>query len=144
MRQRINHPTRCLSTVAAVTKRSGKLWRHVLGSANFESLYDEKDEVYTVHISKTRDKKYLFLGINSTDTTEYRYLRADHPQDSFKIFLPREKKHRNYVGHPEALFYIRTDKNAKNFQVVVAPEDDPSPKTCKVSIPHREALRIQV
>jgi oligopeptidase B len=138
-----DNKTLFLTTEDAGTKRSDKLWRHVLGSANFEPLYDEKDEVYTVHISKTRDKKYLFLGINSTDTTEYRYLRADHPQDSFTIFLPREKKHRYYVSHREGLFYIRTDKNAKDFQVVVAPEDDPGPKNWKVFIPHREGVRIQ-
>jgi oligopeptidase B len=138
-----DNKTLFLTTEDAVTKRSDKLWRHVLGSATFEPLYEEKDELYTVHISKTRDKKYLFLGIHSTDTTEYRYLKADRPQDRFRVFLPREKKHRYYVDHREGLFYIRTDKNAKDFQVVVAPENDPGPQNWKVFIPHREGVRIQ-
>jgi oligopeptidase B len=138
-----DNKTLFLTTEDAVTKRSDKLWRHVLGSANFEPLYEEKDELYTVHVAKTRDKKYLFLGIHSTDTTEYRYLKAGHPQDTFTVFLPREKKHRYYVDHREGLFYIRTDKNAKDFQVVVAPENDPSPGNWKVFIPHREGVRIQ-
>jgi oligopeptidase B len=138
-----DNKTLFLTTEDAVTKRSDKLWRHVLGSATFEPLYEEKDELYTAHISKTRDKKYLFLGIHSTDTTEYRYLKADRPQNSFTVFLPREKKHRYYVDHREGLFYIRTDRNAKDFQVVVAPENDPGPKNWKVFIPHREGVRIQ-
>ena len=71
-----DNKTLFLTTEDAVTKRSDKLWRHVLGSASFEPLYEEKDELYTVNVSKTRDKKYLFLGIYSTDTTEYRYLHA--------------------------------------------------------------------
>ena len=132
-----------LTTEDAVTKRSDKLWRHILGSNIFEPLYEETDELYTAHISKSRDRKYLFLGIHSTDTTEYRYLKADRPQDGFTVFLPREKKHRYYVDHREGMFYIRTDKNAKDFQVVVAPENDPALKNWKVFIPHREGVRIQ-
>ena len=106
-------------------------------------MYEEKDELYDIGLGKSRDKKYVFLGIHAKDTTEFRYLRSGRPQDSFAIFLPREKKHRYYVDHREGLFYIRTDKNAKDFQVVVAPENDPSPKNWKVFIPHREGVRIQ-
>jgi oligopeptidase B len=138
-----DNKTLFLTTEDAVTKRSDKLWRHVLGSANFEPLYEEKDELYDIGLGKSRDKKYLFLGIHAKDTTEFRYLQAHHPQDSFTVFLPREKKHRYYVDHREGLFYIRTDKNAKDFQVVVATENDPSPKNWKVFIPHREGVRIQ-
>jgi len=132
-----------LTTEDAVTKRSDKLWRHVLGSAAFEPLYDEKDELYDINLTKSRDKKYLFLGIHAKDTTEFRYLRADHSQDNFSVFLPREKKHRYYVDHREGLFYIRTDKNAKDFQVVTAPETNPSPNKWKPFIAHRAGVRVQ-
>ncbi|HVP45270.1 MAG TPA: S9 family peptidase [Bryobacteraceae bacterium] len=132
-----------LTTEDAVTKRSDKLWRHVLGSAAFEPLYDEKDELYDINLTKSRDKKYLFLGIHAKDTTEFRYLRADHSQDNFSVFLPREKKHRYYVDHREGLFYIRTDKNAKDFQVVTAPETNPSPNNWKPFIAHRAGVRVQ-
>jgi len=132
-----------LTTEDAVTKRSDKLWRHVLGSAAFEPIYDENDELYDINLAKSRDKKYLFLGIHAKDTTEFRYLRADRPQDGFAVFLPREKKHRYYVDHREGLFYIRSDKNAKDFQVVTAPENDPRPNNWKPFIAHRAGVRIQ-
>ena len=138
-----DNQTLFLTTEDAVTKRSDKLWRHVLGSATFEPLYDEKDELYDIGLGKSRDKKYLFLGIHAKDTTEFRYLKAGRPRDNFAVFLPREKKHRYYVDHRAGLFYIRTDKNAKDFQVVVAPENDPSPGNWKPFIPHREGVRIQ-
>src|ERR1019366_9383225 len=35
-----------LTTEDDVTKRSDKLFRHVLGSRKFDLLYDEKDELY--------------------------------------------------------------------------------------------------
>jgi len=138
-----DNKTLFLTTEDAVTKRPDKLWRHVLGSAAFEPLYEEKDELYDIGLAKSRDKKYLFLGIHAKDTTEFRYLRADGPQNNFAVFLPREKKHRYYVDHREGLFYIRTDKNAKDFQVVTAPESDPSPNNWKPFIPHRAGVRIQ-
>ena len=65
------------------------------------------------------------LSAQSADTTEVRYLKADQAKSDFTVFLPREKQHRYFLDHRGNLFYIRSDKNAKNFQVFTAPEDDP-------------------
>ncbi len=51
-----DNKTLFLVTEDAVTKRRDKLWRHVLGSASFEELYNEKDELYDIAIGKTRDR----------------------------------------------------------------------------------------
>ena len=125
------------TTEDAVTKRSDKLWRHVLGSTAFEPVYEEKDELYDIRLEKTRDKRYVFLGISAKDTTEFRYLRADQPQSNFVTFLRREKKHRYYPDHHEDRFFILTNKDAKNFQMVFAPENDPSPRNWKVFFPQQ-------
>lgn len=125
-----------LVTEDAVTKRSNRAWRHTLGQKDSEPLYEEKDETFRLGVDKTRDKKYILLGDFSTDTTEFRYLKADQPQSSFVLFLPREKQHRYYVDHRENLFYIRSNKGARNFQVLTAPEGDPNPKNWKVFIAH--------
>jgi oligopeptidase B len=137
-----DNKTLFLVTEDPVNKRSNKLWRHMLGSSSAEQIYEEKDEHYVIDIEKTRDRKFLLLNIESTDTTEVRHLRADRPQDSFRVFLPREKKHRYYVDHRDGLFYIRTDKDALNFRVVTAPESDPSPKNWTTFVPHRDDARI--
>jgi len=131
------------TTEDAVTKRSDKLWRHVLGSTAPEPLFEEKDELYDIGLDKTRDKKYLLVESESKDTTEFRYLRSDHPQEAFSVFLPREKKHRYYVDHREGLFYIRTNKGGKNFEIVTAPENDPNPKNWTVFIAHRDDVLIE-
>src|ERR1035437_4367515 len=137
-----DNKTLLLTTEDAVTKRTDKLWRHVLGSAAFEPVYEEKDELYEIEIGKTRDKKYLFLQIEAKDTSEVRFLRADRPADSPAGFLPREKKHRYYVDHREGLFYIRTNKDAKNFRLMTAPENDPSRKNWKVFLAHRDDVLL--
>jgi len=138
-----DNKTLFLVTEDAVTKRSDKLWRHVLGTAKFEELYDDKDELYEIEIGKTRDQKYLILQAEAKDTAEVRYLRADRPADRFAVFLPREKGHRYYVDHREGLFYIRTNKGGRNFAIMTAPVSDPAPKNWKVFIPHRDDVRIQ-
>ncbi len=138
-----DNKTLFLTTEDAVTKRSDKLWRHVLGTAKFDLLYDEKDELYDIDVGKTRDKKYLLLQSEATDTTEARYLRADRPADQFAVFLPREKKHRYYLDHREGLFYIRTNRSGSNFAVMTAPENDPAPKNWKVFVAHRDDVRIK-
>jgi oligopeptidase B len=132
-----------LVTEDTVTKRSDHLWRHTLGQQEFEPIYEENDELFHIGVSKTRDKKYLLLDIHSTDTTEVRYLRADQPHLSFTVFRTREKKHRYDVDHHENLFYIRTNKGAKNFQVVTAPENDPSSGNWKVFIPHNDDVLVE-
>ena len=54
-----DNKTLFLTTEDDVTKRSDKLFRHVLGAPTFDLLYDEKDELYDIGVGKTRDQKYL-------------------------------------------------------------------------------------
>ena len=132
-----------LTTEDEVTKRDNRAWRHTLGQKEFEPLYEDKDETFRVGIDKTRDKKYLLLSSVSTDTSEVRYLKADQPKSDFTLFLPREKQHRYFLDHRENLFYIRSDKNAKNFQILTAPDNDPDPKNWRVFVPHDKDVLVE-
>jgi len=138
-----DNKTLFLVTEDEVTKRSDKLFRHVLGSTKFEELYGEKDELYDIGVDKTRDLKYLILQIEAKDTSEARYLRADRPADPFTLLLAREKGHRYYLDHREGLFYIRTNKSGHNFAIVTAPVNDPVPKNWKTFVAQRDNVRIQ-
>jgi oligopeptidase B len=137
-----NH-TLFLTTEDEVTKRVNRAWRHTLGEKRFEPLYEEKDETFRIEVTKTRDKKYLLLSAESADTTEVRYMKANQAKSDFTVFLPREKQHRYFLDHRENLFYIRSDKNAKNFQVFTAPEDDPGTKNWKIFIPQDKDVLVQ-
>jgi oligopeptidase B len=131
-----------LTTEDDVTKRADRAWRHTLGQKEFELRFEEKDETFALEVDKTRDKKYVLLSSTSTDTTEVRYLKADQTKSDFRVFLPREKQHRYFLDHREKFFYIRSDKDAKNFQVFTAPEDDPSAKNWRIFIPHDKDVLI--
>src|SRR6516225_4123742 len=132
-----------LVTEDAVTKRSNCAWRHRLGQEGSELLYEEKDETFRLDMDKTRDKKYILLRASSTDTTEFRYLRADQPQSSFVLFLLREKGLRYFIDHRENLFYIRSNKGARNFQVFTAPDDSPKAKNWNIFIAHDKDVLVE-
>ena len=138
-----DNKTLFLVTEDAVTKRSDRLIRHVLGTTKFDEIYNESDELYDIEVSRTRDLKYLFLQSESKDTSEARYLRADRPADKFAVFLPREKGHRYYLEHREGLFYIRTNRAGRNFAVMTTPVTDAAPRNWKVFVPHRDDMRVK-
>ena len=138
-----DNKTLFLTTEDAVTKRSDKLFRHVLGTAAFDPVYDEKDELYDIYLGKTRDKRFLVLQIEAKNTSEVRYLRSAEPASAWSVFLPREKKHRYYIDHRDDLFYIRSDKAGPNFSILTAPESNPSPANWKTFVPLRSDVLIE-
>ncbi len=138
-----DNKTLFFTTEDAVTKRPDKLFRHVLGASTPAEIYDEKDETYDIGIGKSRDKKFIFLGIESKDTTEFRYLATNSPQTDFAVFLPRRLKHRYYVDHREGLFYIRTNKNSRDFEIMTAPVSDPSERNWTSFIPPHDGTLVE-
>ena len=129
-------------TEDAVTKRSDKFFRHVLGSDKNDLVYEEKDELFDIGTGRSRDKAVILLECYSKTSTEVRYLPAENPNATLKIILPRTPDHEYDVDHRANLFYIRTNKDAKNFRVVTAPVDDPSEKNWKEFVAHRPAVKI--
>jgi oligopeptidase B len=126
-----------------VSKRNDKLWRHVLGTDKYELIYEEKDELFDIGVDRTRDKAVILLGAFSKTSTEFRYLPANDAAATWKIILPRQAGHEYDVDHRADLFYIRTNKGAKNFRVVTAPVADPAEKNWKEFIAHRPAVKIE-
>ena len=130
------------TTEDPVTKRSDQFWRLTLGGTP-ELLYREDDALYSVYAGRTKDKKYVVLGIQSTDTWETRTIDAAKPAGELKIVLPREKGHKYDLEHRDGLFYIRTNKGAKNFRVVTAPVSDPAPGNWKELVPHNPDVLLE-
>jgi len=130
-------------TEDAVTKRSDQLWHLDLKAGKPELVYEEKDELYRMGVGRTKDHKFLLVESQSTDTWEARYLPTTDPKGAFKVLLPREKGHKYDVEHREGLFYIRTNKGAKNFRLVTAPVATPDPKHWKEVLPHRVDVLLE-
>ena len=124
--------------------RPYRLYRHQLGSdpAQDKLIYEETDEAFYLDIGKTKDRKYLLLGLGSISSSEYRYLPSDDPMGEFKVLSARRKDVEYTVAHHGNLFYIVTNDGAKNFKVVTAPESDPTDRNWKDYLPHRETVKV--
>jgi len=126
-----------------VTKRSDKFFRHLLGSDKNDLIYEEKDELFDIFAHRTRDNAIIFLEAQSKTSTDVRYIRADNPTAELKLVLARQPDHEYDVDHRNNVFYIRTNKGAKNFRVVTAPVSDPSEKNWTEYVEHRPAVKVE-
>ncbi|HET7112639.1 MAG TPA: S9 family peptidase, partial [Pyrinomonadaceae bacterium] len=130
-------------TEDAVTKRNDKFFRHVLGTDKYDLVYEEKDELFDIATGRTRDKAIIVLSIFSKTSTEARYIPADRPDAALKVVLPRQPEHEYDIDHRGGMFYIRTNRAAKNFRIVTAPVSDPSEANWKEFVAHRPAVKVE-
>jgi len=130
-------------TEDAVTKRHDKFWRHVVGSTTSDLVYEEKDELFDLTCWRSRDGAIIFLQAAAKTSSEVQFLRADRPHDPLRLVARREPLHEYDVDHRGDLFYIRTNKGAKNFRVVTAPVGDPVQAKWKEVVAHRPAVKIE-
>src|SRR3989442_598425 len=90
-----------------------RLWRHRLGEPTDALLYEEPDELFRVHVWRSRSRAWLFAASRSFTSAEVRYAPAADPGGAWKTLLEREKDHEYDVDHgvgPEGdVFYIRTN-----------------------------------
>ncbi len=127
-------------TVDDHAKRPYRLYRHRLGAAEDDLVYEERDERFEVIVARSRSMKYIFLECASLTTTEMRYLPANAPEGELTLIAPRESQQEYYADHGGDLFYIRTNDRGRNFRVVTAPVASPDRESWKEIIPHSEEI----
>ncbi|SDM18923.1 oligopeptidase B [Catalinimonas alkaloidigena] len=129
----------------STTLRADRVIRYRLGepSESAEEIYREDDETFSCYAVKTKSDKFLLIGSHSTLTTEFRYLDADTPQESFKVMQPRERGLEYYPDHYQNHFYIRTNLEAQNFRLMETPLHATAKENWKEVIPHRPDVLLE-
>jgi oligopeptidase B len=128
------------------TLRAHKIYKHVLGTPATEDelVFHETDETFTTFVYRTKSKKYIIIGSNSTLTSEYRFLPSSEPNGTFKVFSPRERGLEYDIAHYQDSFYILTNKDgAINFKLMVAHEDRTAIEHWKEFVAHRDTVRLE-
>ena len=98
--------------------------KHVLGTpASDDALvYEEHDDSFYMGIGRTRDDKYITIGVHSTVSSEERYAPAADPRE-FVVLAPRARDVEYDADHFGGRWVIRTNADgAKNFKIVTAPD----------------------
>ena len=133
------------------TKRSYRLYRHVLGASEPDALvYEERDERFHLEVERTRSGSFLLLTVSSHTTSEVRFLPADEPAAEFRTIAPREDEHEYYVDHqPETagerrggIFYIRTNTGGRTFRLMTASVADHGRHSWREFIPNRPEVML--
>lgn len=129
-----------------VTLRSDKIYKHVLGTSTEDDVlvYHETDETFNTYVYKSKSKKYIIIGSNSTLTSEYRILSADDPEGVFTVFSPRTRGLEYSIYHFGSDFYVLTNKDgATNFKLMKTSENTTSSENWKEFLAHREDVLLE-
>ncbi|WP_432277778.1 S9 family peptidase [Lysobacter stagni] len=124
--------------------------KHVLGTPASQDVlvYEEKDDSFYMGIDRSRDDKYICIGVESTVSSEMRCAPASSPE-KFVVLAPRERDVEYQADHLGDRWVIRTNapgadgKAAKNFKLVTAPSDSTSRKQWTDFVPHRDDVFVE-
>ena len=132
------------TTIDPLTLRYEKIHRYFTSNGLSEEVYYEEDDTfYYMGVSRTKDRKYLTVSINSTVSNETLLLEADNPTGSFRVFQPRQRDVRYNVEHYKGRFYIITNYNAQNFRLMETPSTRTGINNWREVIPHRTDVLLE-
>ena len=125
--------------------RVDKIWRHVLGEDQSADamVFNEQDETFSTYVYKSKSRKYLIIGSESTLTDEYRILDSSNPMGEFIVFQPRQRDLKYDIAHYNDRFYIRTNHQAQNFRLMECPVGKTGIENWKEVIAHRDDVLLE-
>jgi oligopeptidase B len=128
------------------TLRPDKIYTHKLGEnpANDKLIYFEEDETFDVSVYKSKSNKYIIISVDSTMTSEYRFINASEPNGEIKIFQERIRELEYSISHYKDSFYIITNKDeATNFKLMKTSENATSVENWEEVIPHDDSILLE-
>ncbi|WKZ90968.1 prolyl oligopeptidase family serine peptidase [Chimaeribacter arupi] len=120
-----------------------QVYRHVVGSDPAEDtlIYQEQDDTFYVGLEKTTSERFILIHLSSTTTSEILLLDADQPDAAPQVFVPRRRDHEYALDHYQNHFYIRSNKDGKNFGLYRA--DQPDEAQWQAVIPPRDTVMLE-
>lgn len=113
-------------TVPDETHRPSLIKRHRLGSdsAIDETILEEADAAFYLDVSQTKDKvkprqKYIIISSNSKTTSAIHVI--DRTSDRLIQAVKRRPNQRFYLEHNRGYFYLVSNMNTSDFQVLRVP-----------------------
>ena len=125
------------------TLRPYRVFRHQLGDTDDALIFEEPDQRFSLGLSKSRNREFLYIDLDSQLTSEVRYLRASEPLGTFVPILPREQGIEYSMEHQGDWFYIRTNEAAPGFRLMRTPVAEPSRSNWTEIIPARDGITIE-
>ena len=132
--------------------RPFQVWRHRVGTdpAGDALVYEETDDHFYLGVGRTKDDRYILIGLDSKVTSEYRALPADQPEGAFTVIEPRRQGIEYSVDHDRGdpaggrpgRFLVVTNDGAEDFRLMEAPDESPGRAHWREVIPARDGVRL--
>jgi oligopeptidase B len=114
--------------------RPYQVWRHVIGTDSSADVlvYQEDDARFDLAIRATTSDDYILIEMESRDTGETLFIRADRPTAAPTLVRGREPGIEYRIDHVRAAdgvpasFVIATNLGATEFRLMAAPIDAPA------------------
>lgn len=127
------------------TLRSYRILRQALDAPKADLVYEETDARFSISVSGSKTKQFIFISSTSSTTSEEQYISADRPLDKFKTFMPRvQDVEYSVYPHKEKFFVRYKDKenlNGKIYETPLTGYEDRN--TWKEFLAHDENIRIE-
>ncbi len=105
------------------TLRSDRVRRLDPDRGTVTTLYTESDAAFFATVGRTRSDRYALVHLESTDSSELRFIDDASPEPGLRVFLPRSPGHKYHAEHVADHWVIRTNLDAPNFRIVRAEQD---------------------
>ncbi|HSJ01217.1 MAG: S9 family peptidase [Verrucomicrobium sp.] len=126
-------------------QRSSKVMRHVLGTPVKDDVlvYEELDKKFDVRVFASKDRKFLQIESNSTNTTETRIIPLDKPLEPARVLVARKSGIRHNLAHREGRWYSVSNLGGTNGKLLEAADSDGVIENWNEVWPYVEAVALQ-
>jgi oligopeptidase B len=108
------------------------------------TVFTQTDTSFYTGVDKSKSDRFIFIHMESTVSSEWRYAHADDPALAFTVFLPAERDHEYQIDHLGDNFVIRTNWQARNFRLMSASIGKTADRSAwQDVVPHRDDTFIQ-
>ncbi|WP_017802864.1 prolyl oligopeptidase family serine peptidase [Winslowiella toletana] len=94
-----------------------QVWRHTIGEPQSadQLVYEELDDTFYVSVHKTTSEHFILIALNSSTTSEILLLDGEYAEAEPQVFCPRRNDHEYTLDHYNHHFYVRSNREGKNF-----------------------------
>jgi len=106
-------------------RRSNAVWRHVVGTPKSSDVkvFQEDDVLDNVGVNRSKDGKYIFISDDGFTSSEWRVIPTANPTANPKVVAARRENIEYQIDHVDGVFLMVTNDNARNFKVVLTPDN---------------------
>lgn len=104
------------------TNRTYQIRHHQLfeSQSNDKVIFEENDSKFSIGISKSRSKKFIYLGSNSKTSNEIYFMSVESDSLKFQLITPKEEDIFYSVVDDSSTFYIASNKYRENYDIRTA------------------------